>query len=411
MWGTGYGGYREEDGASEGRPPEPKAKPFVCHGSLPRHDLGIMKTKRLFWLIGLFCQLTWVQSGFEDPGKARQLLTAVYGKPCECERGVISSPPTNTRSSVDCGDRTAFQAGWSGTSSLEWRCVNKPRAIPTADGHPGPCPWQTFADSMHSSCYSAFQLCTHGNSTYYTATLDKIYSGSFGGEFASPSSAVGSPSSKYSLAPCTGTVGRPVCWSLTAPIHVSDGGGPQDQARTFKVQGKIEKMIETLFPPLQYHPVALPKARDELKLDPQTSNIFQTTHSLLNASNFKLAENCWLCLRVGQPLPLAFPTPLSNYSSDGQCSLTLPLQVQPLQFTNSSCYHSPSVNNSYEINVGFATFTQCLTIVNISTPLCAQNGSDLSALMPAEFPEGTSRGQQTPLSPPSSCLDLPGWNL
>ncbi|XP_062954402.1 syncytin-1-like [Cynocephalus volans] len=164
-------------------------------------------------------------------------------------------------------------------------------------------------------------------------------------------------------------------WNLIKDM-IQDREKSPEVSETVAQTEKILKFVgqSTLFPPLQYHPIALPKARDEFKLDPQTSNILQTTHSLLNASNFKLAQNCWLCLRVGQPLPLAFPTSLSNYSSEGQCSLTLPLQVQPLQFTNSSCYHTPSVNNSYEINVGFATFAQCLTIVNISTPLCAQNG-------------------------------------
>ncbi|XP_062940767.1 syncytin-1-like [Cynocephalus volans] len=329
-----------------------------------------MTTSIFFLIVGLSDQLPKVQSGFGDPGLAHQLVNKQYGKPCDCKGGTVSSPPTSYISVVDCDTHSAYLS----SSSPAYSCVEKPKFIASSGGSLKPCPCSTFAESMHSTCYSSYQLCTSGNQTYFTATLIKNYVGTFGGDLSGPPS-VGLALNKYAQASCTGLVGQPVCWSTTPLIHISDGGGPQDQTRILKVETKIQEMHEILFPQLTYHPLALPKNRGDLGLDPQTSNILYATHKLLNATNPDLAQNCWLCLIVGQPVPVAFPALSFNYSDGHQCSLTFPLQVQPLQFYNATCFISPSVNNSFEVDVGFATFANCQSFINISTSLCSHNSS------------------------------------
>ncbi|AAQ22746.1 gp70, partial [Endogenous langur type D retrovirus PO-1-Lu] len=88
--------------------------------------------------------------------------------------------------------------------------------------------------------------------------------------------------------------GQPVCWNSRPPLHISDGGGPQDKAREIMVHKKLEELQKSLFPELHYHPLALPKARGKEKIDAQTFDLLTVTHSLLNNSNSDLANDCWL---------------------------------------------------------------------------------------------------------------------
>ena len=53
-----------------------------------------------------------------------------------------------------------------------------------------------------------------------------------------------------------------------------------------------------MFPKLEYNPLLkiVPKGVD---LDPQTMDIIEATHKVLNSTNPTLAEDCWLCLGLG----------------------------------------------------------------------------------------------------------------
>lgn len=80
-------------------------------------------------------------------------------------------------------------------------------------------------------------------------------------------------------------------------------------------------------------------------------------------------------MQMGYPVPLAIPSLPGNYSINGSCPLTAPLLVQPVQFHDSTCFSSPSSNNSFTLDVGFVAFTNCIKTINISMSLCAPNGS------------------------------------
>lgn len=88
---------------------------------------------------------------------------------------------------------------------------------------------------MHSSCYDSVQECIDIDSkTYFTAELMRTHAGSVGGDWSTNLTVIGS--SKYAQASCLGMVGKSVCWSRVAPIHVSDGGGPQDKIKELMVE-------------------------------------------------------------------------------------------------------------------------------------------------------------------------------
>ena len=256
-----------------------------------------------------------------------------------------------------------------------WKCKSTPRDT-SRSGPLQECPCSSFQSSVHSSCYTSYQQCKSGNKTYYTATLLKKQTGG-----TSDVQVLGS-TNKLVQSPCNGQKGQPVCWSTTAPIHISDGGGPLDTTRIKTVQKKLEEIHKALYPEIQYHPLALPKVRDNLMIDAQTFDILNATYNLLQMSNTSLAHDCWLCLKMGPPTPLAIPNfSLSyvNYSGESlvnnSCPIISPLLVQPMKFSNSSCLFSPSYNSTEEIDLGYVVFNNCTSIINITSPLCAINGS------------------------------------
>ena len=189
-----------------------------------------------------------------------------------------------------------------------------------------------------------------------------------GGNWTSDVCVIGYKSNKYAGSSCLAPVGEQACWPCGAPIHVSDGRGPTDMVREERVQLIIQHQVENLFPKLEYNPLLkiVPKGVD---LDPQTMDIIEATHKVLNSTNPTLAEDCWLCLGLRVTWPLAFP--LLNTSDPPSptlhnCSFTKPLKVQPTEFNTSFCFGDPMPNNSFDVDLGIASFTYCSTIVNSS---------------------------------------------
>ena len=134
-------------------------------------------------------------------------------------------------------------------------------------------------------------------------------------------------------------------------------------------------MQKSRHPEIRYHPLALPKIQGKEKIDAQTFDLLTATHNLLNNSNSSLANDCWLCLPLGDPVPLAIPSNDLNYTSNTSCTIIPPLQVQPLEFSNSPCFYSPFLNNTYDIDVGIVEFNNCSITTNISQSLCAPNSA------------------------------------
>lgn len=311
--------------------------------------------------------LVLVYAGFDDPRKAIELVQKRYGRPCDCSGGQVSEPPSDRVSQVTCSGKTAYLM-----PDQRWKC----KLIPKDTSPSGPlqeCPCSSYQSSVHSSCYTSYQQCRSGNKTYYTATLLKTQTGG-----TSDVQVLGS-TNKLIQSPCNGIKGQSICWSTTAPIHVSDGGGPLDTTRIKSVQRKLEEIHKALYPELRYHPLALPKVRDNLMVDAQTLNILNATYNLLLMSNTSLVDDCWLCLKLGPPTPLAIPNfPLSYVTCSSvniSCLIIPPLLVQLMQFSNSSCLFSPSYNSTEEIDLGHVAFSNCTSITNVTGPICAVNGS------------------------------------
>ena len=325
---------------------------------------------RFLWRIIALHNIVTVYAGFGDPRKARGLLRKQYGQPCDCRGGQISEPPSDRITQVTCSGKTAYLM-----PDQSWKCKSTPRDT-SPNGPLLECPCSSFQSSVHSSCYTSYQQCKSGNKTYYTATLLKTQTGS-----TNDVQVLGT-TNKLVQSSCNGQKGKPVCWSTTAPIHISDGGGPLDIARIKTVQKKLEKIHKALYPELQYHPLALPEIRDNFRLDAQTFDILNATYNLLQMSNTSLAHDCWLCLKMGPPIPLAIPNFLLsyvNYSNESlvnnSCPIISPLLVQPMTFSNSFCLFSPSYNSTKEIDLGYVVFDNCTSIIHATDPLCAVNGS------------------------------------
>ncbi|XP_072876344.1 uncharacterized protein [Chlorocebus sabaeus] len=325
---------------------------------------------RFLWRIIALYNIVTVYAGFGDPRKARGLLRKQYGQPCDCRGGQISEPPSDRITQVTCSGKTADLM-----PDQSWKCKSTPRDT-SPNGPLLECPCSSFQSSVHSSCYTSYQQCKSGNKTYYTATLLKTQTGS-----TNDVQVLGT-TNKLVQSSCNGQKGKPVCWSTTAPIHISDGGGPLDIARIKTVQKKLEKIHKALYPELQYHPLALPEIRNNFRLDAQTFDILNATYNLLQMSNTSLAHDCWLCLKMGPPIPLAIPNFLLsyvNYSNESlvnnSCPIISPLLVQPMTFSNSFCLFSPSYNSTKEIDLGYVVFDNCTSIIHATDPLCAVNGS------------------------------------
>ena len=179
----------------------------------------------------ILCNLTVVRAGFDDPRKARALVQKLHGKPCECSGGQVSEAPPNSIQQVTCSGKTAYLM-----TNQKWKCRVTPRDLTPSGGELQDCPCNTFQDSMHSSCYTEYRQCRANNETYYTATLLKTQPGSI-----NEIQVLGSSNHPLQY-PCRGSINQPVCWSATAPIHISDGGGPLDTKRVWAVQKKIRKI-------------------------------------------------------------------------------------------------------------------------------------------------------------------------
>ncbi|AGV92854.1 envelope glycoprotein [Galidia ERV] len=351
------------EGLSHPRPPQTQAVP-VQYGTL---------TVTLFYIT----LLPLVEGGWrlQSRGDAsNRALGLLWGNPYDCKGGITGSAPPDHFQERDCGDKTAYltyNKAMGNNFGDGWKCVTKPQVKIQSGRRPGDCPTEcltTIATEMHSSCYQEAQECTHPNGqVYFTAILQKTYSRSSGGGH---NYSQGRGTSKYAQASCWGTPGKPVCWPLKAPIHVSDGGGPTDKIKKKKlVQKKIGQIIQTRYPPLRYpsfthsNPGGLDK----------NFNLLTATHRTLNSSNHDLARNCWLCMTVGTPLPTATPAN-SSMLGGSNCNLSLPFRVQPVGFNNSICHQGPSRNDNYNLDVGFITFSKCSETLEHSGPLCPARG-------------------------------------
>lgn len=320
--------------------------------------------------------VTPVYGGFGPPVNRQQLLQQLYGNPCDCQGGTVTITPRSYTRHTDCGNKLAYLAYTTqitGTSPQKWTCVPKPPVISPINNRPGPCPTGCSMQSqMHVTCYKKAQTCTGSNNkTYYTAILEKTFAGSSGGEgdYTAPTGV-----SKFSQASCRGTVGGNVCWPLQAPIHVSDGGGPSDMLKQAIVTQRIQEMLHQLYPPLYYHPLALPKSRDT-DLDTQANNILESTFLALNHSNPSLAQDCWLCMTMGTPIPTAIPSNIAINTQISNCSrLSLPLRVQPVGFNTSTCYQGRFQNNTFDLDLGSITFTNCSNTIIVNDTLCSGPG-------------------------------------
>ncbi|XP_066203031.1 syncytin-1-like [Saccopteryx leptura] len=241
-----------------------------------------------------------------------------------------------------------------------------PPTVGKDKSYPREC--ETIYDQMHSTCYQELQECIKGNLTVYTAILIRNREGK----------APDIGTNHYMQASCRGTAGKPVCWTRELPLHISDGGGPQDAVREFRVQKKLEQILENMFPRIDYHPLTLPKGR-EVDLDTQTSEILLATYKALNLTNPILAADCWLCMTLGTSIPIAIPSAVNESAlalvlGNRNCSGNIPFRVQPLEFFNVSCVISYPQNNSLDIDFGLADFANCSRYINSSSPLCADTG-------------------------------------
>lgn len=326
-----------------------------------------------------------VEAGFDQPTDRLTLLTSIYGKPCQHCKNNRNGPMTlkggRSTYNVDCGGQTTVLTQSMSTTGMQgwWTCADKPKPIPI--GPNGTCPANcNMVREMHSDCYTKVATYTIQGKKYFTAIPHGIQAGGdyYGGDWGSHVCVVGCGPGrgKYVIASCLAKVGQQACWPCGAPIHVTDGGGPTDQVREERVQQIIQHQVEKLYPKLEYNPLlkVVPKGVD---LDPQTMDIIEATHQVLNLSNPKLAEDCWLCLGLGVTWPLAFP--LLNASDPpsptiDNCTLTNPFKVQPTEFNTSLCFWSPMQNNPFDVDLGLASFTTCSSVVNLTSPGCLLSG-------------------------------------
>lgn len=189
---------------------------------------------KLLWRIITLYNIVTVYAGFGDPRKAKELLRKQYGQPCDCRGGQISEPPSDRITQVTCTGKTAYLM-----PNQLWKCKSTPRDT-SPSGPLLECSCSSFQSSVHSSCYTSYQQCKSGNRTYYTATLLKTQTGG-----TNNVQVLGS-TNKLVQSPCNGQKGQPVCWSTTAPVHISDGGGPLDTARIKTVQKKLEEIHKAI---------------------------------------------------------------------------------------------------------------------------------------------------------------------
>ncbi|XP_050634550.1 uncharacterized protein LOC126947682 [Macaca thibetana thibetana] len=193
---------------------------------------------KFLWKTIILYNIVTVYTGFDDPRKAIKLIRKQHSQPCDCSGGQVSEPPSDRIFQVTCSGKTAYLM-----PNQLWKCKSTPRDT-SPSGPLQECPCSSFQSSIHSSCYTSYRQCKSGNKTYYTATLLKTQTGG-----TNDVQVLGS-TNKLVQSPCNDQKGQPVCWSTTAPIHISDGGGPLDTARIKTVQKKLEKIHKALYPEL-----------------------------------------------------------------------------------------------------------------------------------------------------------------
>ncbi|XP_040328750.1 syncytin-1-like [Herpailurus yagouaroundi] len=332
-------------------------------------------------LVLLALNLKLLEGGLNAPVDKQRLLQALYGRPCDCRGSVVSTIalPHSKRivagsvgrgglqrsytQTQDCGTTTAYLTQTYDTTRLQqqqWLCVNKPKPLPPMTK----CPCSTFQESMHSSCYDSYQQCIgpDNSTTYFTAILQ------------SNRAAIASDNNMQLQAGCSGSIGAAICWNPRAPIHVSDGGGPQDAVRQIETQTRLKDLAEHMYPQLNYHPLVLPR-HSPYKLDPQTMSILETTFSLLNISNPTLAQDCWLCLPQQTPRPIAIPTEV-DIRITNDCfpsSLPDPFPVQFISPFNASCFINSLTSQNNSIDVGIISLARCHQYITINSSLCSTN--------------------------------------
>ncbi|XP_067578805.1 syncytin-1-like [Pseudorca crassidens] len=268
----------------------------------------------------------------------------------------------------NCGGIIAYLEQTYGVTGAPsgWKCYHNPQPCPLPPREPATCPCSTFQESMHSMCYSSYQQCIGANNqTYFTDILQNNKSPTI------------NEGNRYLQAGCTGTPGTPVCWNIRAPLHMSDGGGPQDGIRQIETQRQIEEVYRHLYPKLNYHPLILPKVNPS-ELDPRTMIILKATFILLNATNPNLAQDCWLCLPQGPPRPIAIPT-FANLNINEQCTPTLLPEPFPIQFSefsttfNTSCFVKNDSLSNASIDLGILSSTRCSQYIPVNSSLCSPN--------------------------------------
>lgn len=178
-------------------------------------------------------RISMVHAGLGGPASGTDLRTSLLGNPCDCRGGVVSSIPSGgiyKRAGIDCGDKTAYSVAYISTAGgfgqSSYQCILKPRVTPLGPGNLATCPCTKFEESMHATCYTKTEQCKINNTTYWMATLTATRSPVAPDHIPA---AVGA--SPFMQSGCNGEVGKTVCWSMAAPVHISDGGGVQDQYR------------------------------------------------------------------------------------------------------------------------------------------------------------------------------------
>ncbi|XP_063112236.1 syncytin-1-like [Cavia porcellus] len=342
-----------------------------------------MNPKKAAFFVGgvvlALLRISMVHAGLGGPTSGIDLRTSLLGSPCDCGGGTVSSIPPSAKKGpgTDCGDKTAFSVVYPSTaggfSQPSYQCILKPKVSPSGPGDLATCPCTKFEESMHVTCYAETKQCKLKSTTYWMATLTTTKSPVAPNHIPA---AVGS--SPFMQSGCNGEVGEMVCWSMTAPVHISDGGGVQDQYRQEQVIERWEQLNP--FPEVNYHPLLRPKSRG-INLDPATESILEATHKALNLTDPGLASDCWLCMMMGESWPLAMPfrdyeSEPYNYSTPYNCSHGPPFRVQFMGQFNASCFQKYPQNNSYDIVVGALAVASCESITNVSSssPLCAPFG-------------------------------------
>lgn len=222
-------------------------------GRQPLKDQAGSRVSLLTKLAFLALWITPGLGGFGDPGKARDIVKSLYGKPCDCGGGRQLAPGALTIQSVDCGHHIARLQLRREQTKPQWICQQKPQPKLTRaqPGLPkdGQCPTTcVYLRSVNSRCYREYLECLHEGQIFLVATLTDTYSGGAGGDWG-----VSVHLHKYhklAESGCSANKGDLVCWPKKAPLLISDGGGPTDREKEEQAITWVKRQQEILLPPL-----------------------------------------------------------------------------------------------------------------------------------------------------------------